>query len=113
VAERKRKAAERLAAKPQQVVEARRKATESLRQRYGVQLHHKLGFRRRPIGRTHAAPTYALAVFNIHRGCSANMLMQHRSWRREVCWEKKPPRRRAARRKAADILTEEELSVRF
>lgn len=76
----------------EKVREAREKASESLRARWGVQLHRRYGFKnsgRWQQAMGHRAPTSAAAFFHIHRGCSAYVMIHHRTWRREVAWNKK------------------------
>jgi hypothetical protein len=100
------------------VQEARAKATEALRARWGLQVHIRYGFKngsRVQHASGHRAPTSAATFFHIHQGCSANVMIHHRSWRREVAWSKRPRRKQRpvnpCRSSHRLPLSEEELEV--
>lgn len=101
---------------PQKVKDARRKASESLRARWGLQLHRRYGFKngkrcQQALG--HRTPTSAAAFFHIHRGCSASIMIHHRSWKREVAWHRRPKKKRpsAPRRPRGTKMSEAERQV--
>ena len=117
VADRKKRAEAYQQQDPEKVKAARRKASESLRSRWGMQLHRRYGFKngkrcQHALG--HRAPTSASVFFHIHRGCSANVMIHHRTWKREMSWHKKPrkKKRTASRVWRRRPLTEEERLVR-
>lgn len=104
---------------PDKVIESKAKAAESLRARWGLQIHRQHGFKNARICQAQSgprAPTSAAVFFHIHRGCSANVMIHHRSWRTDK-WsrmpkkkkkKKSPPRRR---RRHSSQMTEQELEV--
>lgn len=114
IEERKRRVAAWQNSDPEKVSAARARASESLRARWGVQLHKRYGFRNGQVSQTakgQRVPTSAAAFFHIHRGCSASIMIHHKTWRREITWDKRVKRKkRQAPRKPLN-LTEEEQEV--